>query len=346
MSIRFYCEECGKPLKVRSANAGRYTQCPECHGIIRIPRTSRADVDVDEIVPVAELDESPAASSRRSSKSRRASRPKDSDPPFEFSANRSEKPSKRNSNKNQKNSEESSSVPVWLIVVGCCTVGLLSIGGFIFFAINMKLLPLPGSGQSTAKSKAFATAETLSKNGKFKMSWDLPPGWTQESEFERDLWPWFHMKGQGQSIRMSTSRSLTETASTMTTMGGFQERLSAAHTFRIGKLQAENMDYVETRPEFHKTGRNLVVWSDFEYKGLFGKVYGIRCTIPGLKLPCTVTMECSQATRDKWRDLLLRIASSVSFKQIKDDEGKPFVEIPDAVELPAIDGAEKMDESE
>ena len=343
MSIRFYCEECGKPLKVRSANAGRYTQCPGCHGIIRIPRTSHAGVDVDEVVPVAELDESPAASSRRSSNSRRSSRPKDSDPLVKFSADRSEKPSKR---QNKKNSEESTSVPVWLIVSGCCAVGLLSIGGFIFFAINMKLLPFPGSGQSTAKSKAFATAETLSKNGKFKMNWDLPPGWTQESEFERDVWPWFHMKGQGQSIRMSTNRSLTETASTMTTLGGFQERLSAAHTFRIGKLQAENMDYVETRPEFHKTGRNLVVWSDFEYKGLFGKVYGIRCTIPGLKLPSSVTMECSQATRDKWRNLLLRIASSVSFKQLKDDEGKPFVEFPDAMELPAMDGAEKMDESE
>lgn len=315
MSILFRCQECDKPLKVRRANAGRQTQCPGCGGIIRIPGPPP-----EEEVYVAELDESSETRPRPSSKARRR-KPSSDDDIYENPVSTR----KKKSSKSKKSTSESNAVPAWIIVTACCTMGLVIIGGVAFLATQLKFLPLPG-GNKTAQSKEYVQAETDSGNAKFKMMWEMPPGWTQESEIERGLWPWFHMKGQGQSIRLASNRSFTENASTLTSMGGFEERMKAAHTFRTGKLQAENMEHVETTPVVHKTPRNLVVWSDFEYKGLFGKVYGIRCTVPGPQFPCTVTMECSQASRDKWREVLLRIASSIRFKRTKDSDGKPIVE--------------------
>jgi hypothetical protein len=124
------------------------------------------------------------------------------------------------------------------------------------------------------------------------------------------------MKGQGQVIKMSTNRSLVGGAEAMTTKGGFLEQLKASHTFRGGKLQAENIDWVEGPLNIHQGAKGPVVYSDYEYKGVVGKGYGIRCTVTGPVFPLTLMLECSQSARDKWRPTLLAIAGSVHMVRI------------------------------
>ena len=84
----------------------------------------------------------------------------------------------------------------------------------------------------------------------------------------------------------------------MTSLGGPKEKLMTAHTVRLQKLEAEYTDYSEDRPRTHEGKYGPVIWCDYEYKGVFAKAYGIRCTIVGPTWPCSLKMECRADDRE------------------------------------------------
>ncbi len=358
MTIQFDCKDCGKSLRVKDEKAGRKTRCPACNAVMTIPELDADDEGLGDDL----LDERPTPAKKRSTSStnvRQSSRSEEGDGTDPWPERKKKKSSKQDTP-----IAEEGGIPAWAVVVGCCALAVLSIGVGGVLGMNFgygarsktavaESSEAGGGEGAAAADKApaakqgpqFVSTETVSDIGKFKMKWEMPPKWTQESELEDGVWPWFHMKGQGQEIRLASNRSLTETATTMTSIGGFKDRLMTAHSIRVAKLEAEYTDYVETKPQFYQGKKCLVVWSDYEYKGVFSKGYGIRCTIPGARLPCSLKMECSQSARDKWRPIIQYVAGTVSFESIKkkkpDDKGVPAVD-----GAPADDDAAMADEGE
>ena len=331
MPILFDCVICGQTLRAKTEYAGRLTRCPVCETESHIPE--------DDCDPTPTGIDLSATKPKWSNKSHSSG---NRDAPTRLPAKKKKKSARKAGFK-----ENGSGFPFWLIITGSSLIVLALVGVFLGTMNAKNSLPPkteaanvdppkidapkpnPPKGQAVAQEQAFIKAETDPKWGKYIMKWEMPAKWTQESRLEDGIWPWAHMQGQGQKVRLACNRSFTENASTMTAIGGFKEMLMTAHTVRVGKLQAENTDYVETRPETHQGKHSPVIWSDFEYKGIFSKAYGIRCTIPGPKFPCTLTMECSQSTLDKWRPVLLHIAGSVTFARTDDkDDGPPVMDLP------------------
>lgn len=335
MAITFECSDCGKSLKVKDDYAGRKIRCPNCESAVRVPDgDSDADDDDDSSSRSRSSRSSKSASSRSGSSrpepSRRSPsrRGRSSDEDDEDETPRSSK--KKKGSKKLK-SDSDGGVPVWAIVTGSGVVGALAIGVIAFIAMKPgsaraekkqvaaaagdKAKPVPKAAQANDPNVVQAQAD--GNGAKFRMKWEMPQKWTHEGGIEDNLWPWARMKGQGQTIRLASNRSFNENASTMTAMGGFTEKMKTAHTVRVAKLQAENNDWVEGPLNIHKGKRGPVIWSDYEYKGMIGKGYGIRCTIVGPGMPCTLMMETGQSARDKWRPVLLKIAESVHFVSIK-----------------------------
>ena len=328
MPIRFECSECGKSLRAPEEKAGRKIRCPACEAVTFIP-------EADSEPEYEEADEEPTVTRRtksaRSAKSARPSpnrtnsttssksrRQQSSDDDDDDDDDEIPQTTKRKKSSKKNRAAKSGGVPVWAIALGASTIGLLAVGAVVFVALNMSSNKSTDQKQKGgAKGADYILAETNSPIAKFKMKWEMPPKWTEENGVEDGLWPWAKMSGQGQAVRIFSNRSLTGMASTMTSMGGAKEMLKTAHTVRIEKLKAENTDYEEGPLKIHEGKHGPVIWTDYEYKGIIGKGYGIRCTVVGPRLPCSVTMECSQSSRDKWRPILLRIAESVHFVGIK-----------------------------
>jgi hypothetical protein len=151
------------------------------------------------------------------------------------------------------------------------------------------------------------------------MKFEMPLTWTSEGSIEDNMFPWANMKGQGQSIKLSSNRSIAGAGETITTRG-FVEKLKMSHTLRGGKLQAENTDWVDGPLSVHEGKPGTVIYSDYEYKGVFGKGYGIRCTVAGPVMPCTLMFECPASARDKWRPTLLAIAESIHYVKMKNGQ--------------------------
>lgn len=329
MAIQFECSDCGKSLRVKDEFAGKKLRCPECETVLKIPEADDGEAEFYDDDEEQEQRASRRTPTARASKSNPKS--KRSGPDRKQRANGGENYFRRSTTKTKKpKTADNKAVLIWSIVIGGGVLGLAGIGTVVMIVMNMggssgpqAAVAAPGQ-QPTAAAKnnsQYVTAETNTPVSKFKMIWDMPAKWTQQSGVEDGFWPWAEMKGQGQTIKISSNRSLTEASSTMTSMGGFEESLKTAHTVRLAKLKLEYNDFEEGPLNIHKGKYGPVVWSEYEYKGMFGKGYGIRCTVPGPRLPCTVVMEYALSARDKWRPVVLDIAGSVHFKRSKSDDG-------------------------
>lgn len=319
MPIRIECSDCGTALKVKEQAAGRKIRCPHCEAVIQVPAENEESDDADDEV---ESRSRPSSTTSRSRSSRRSqpgrSRASD-DEELEELPPALKRKKKKSSQKSK--SAAGGKVPFWAIVAGSSVAGVLVIAVIVFMAMK------PSAQAANAQVAGGAPAQPPGKanvvqsqvdgpHAKFRMKFEMPLNWTSEGSIEDNRWPWATMKGQGQVIKLSSNRSLLGNAESMTTMGGADEKLKASHTMRGTKLQSENTDWVDGQLSVHQGKSGPVVWSDYEYKGVFGKGYGIRCTVFGPVMPCTLMLECGQAGRDKWRPTLLAIADSVHFVTI------------------------------
>ncbi|MBC8117553.1 MAG: hypothetical protein H7062_24410 [Candidatus Saccharimonas sp.] len=240
-------------------------------------------------------------------------------------------------------------VPVWAIVAGSSLAGVLVIAVIVFIAMKPPAratnAQVAGGDQAQPAEQAkVVQAQVDGPNAKFRVKFEMPLKWTSEGSIEDEMFPWATMKGQGQVIKFSSNRSLVGGAETMTTTskGGPGEMLKMSHTLRRGKLQAENTDWVEGELSVHEGKWGPVIWSDYEYKGVFSKGYGVRCTVIGPVLPCTLMLECPQSARDKWRPTLLAIAESIHFVALNENgqEERDDFEIGPGDKRPNADQAE------
>ncbi|MDB5336936.1 MAG: hypothetical protein JWN70_2555 [Planctomycetaceae bacterium] len=319
MPIRIECSDCGTALKVKDQAAGRKIRCPHCDAINQVPAENEGtdDGDDDEVVSRTRS----SSTSSRSKQSRRSqagrSRTNDDDELEEMP-----QPSKRKKKKTSQKSKSGSGgkVPFWAIVAGSSLAGVLVIAVIMFVVMKPRA---PSANAQVAGAAAPAPpqvvqAQVEGPHAKIRMKFEMPLNWTSEGSIEDNRWPWATMKGQGQVIKLSSNRSLLGAAESRTTMGGATEQLKASHTMRGTKLQAESTDWVDGQLGIHEGKMGPVIWSNYEYKGVFGKGYGIRCTINGPAMPCNLMLECGESSRDKWRPTLLAIAESVHFVSIKD----------------------------
>lgn len=335
MSIRFECSDCGAALKVKEQFVGRKIRCPHCATVNQVPSESEGSDDEEEHVASRAKPSSSRSKSARGSQPRR-SRAND-DAELEELPQSSKRKKKKGTGKSKSGS--GSKFPVWAIVAGCSVAAILMVAVILLIVMkpNARVEDAPVAGGNPPENAKVVQAQVEGPGGKIRMKFEMPPNWTSEGSIEDDMWPWATMKGEGQTIKFSSNRSLAGGADTMTTMGGADERLKTSHTLRGTKLQAENTDWVDSQLGVHNGKRGLVVWSDYEYKGVFGKGYGIRATVDGPVLPCNLMLECSQSSRDKWRPTLLAIAESIHFVGVKngqeesDDFGiEPEDEMPNA----------------
>ena len=103
-------------------------------------------------------------------------------------------------------------------------------------------------------------------------------------------------------------------------MGGALEALKTVHGVRMSKLKTEQLDFEEGPLNVEEGKYSPLIWSNYDYKGVFGKTYGVRCTIDAPIMPCSLTMEGSQASVEKWRPVFMHIAGSVHFEPRKGAE--------------------------
>lgn len=331
MPIEFACEECETGLRVRDINAGRKTRCPRCGAINQIPG--------ERVIPSrAEMRRRKAARKRRRLAAEGGVGGETSSPAQDRAARRSSKPkpqrkrvphsakTKRSTSSSApktapkksasggKKQKSGGGVPMWLPLVGGAVLGLAIMGGMAAFVLPKLLAP----GNAVAQQQAPQFQQEKVTDGKLEMSWEMPTGWKATSAVEDGIFPWAHLKGAGMEIRITPNKSLTEFSSTATSMGGAGEAVATAHLVRLPKLRDENMEYDETPIE--KIDGGLICTSNFSYKGLFGKVHGVRTTIMGPSRPYTVRIECSQASLPKWKAIVLHVAKSIQFKVLLDDE--------------------------
>jgi hypothetical protein len=316
MPIRFECSDCGTALKVKEQSIGRKIRCPHCDAVNRVPdENGESDDDDDDVVSRTRS----SSTSSRSKQSRRSqphrSRTNDDDGLEELPQSPRRK-KKRASQKSESGS--GGKVPVWAIVAGSSLAGVLMIAVIVFIATKPRAqatnAQVAGGDQAKPPEKAKAVqAQVDGPGAKFRMKFEMPLKWTSEGSIEDEMFPWATLKGQGQVIKLSSNRSLLSGAESMTAIGGAVEKLKTSHTLRGSKLQSENNDWVEGQLTVHEGKFGPVIWSDYEYKGVFGKGYGIRCTVVGPVMPCTLMLECAQSARDKWRPTLLAIAESIHF---------------------------------
>jgi phage FluMu protein Com len=302
MPISFECSGCGATLKVKEQYSGRRIKCPRCETANQVPAESEESVDEDEVVSRTPL--SSAAS--RSKQTRRNELPQ---------------PLKRKKKKPSRKSKSGSDdkVPVWALVAGS-VAGFLSITVIVF--IVMKPRAQAANGQvavgDQAEQAKVVQAHVDGPGAKFRVKFEMPVKWKSEGSIEDEMFPWATMEGEGQSIKLSSNKSLLGGVEAMTTVGGPVEVLKASHSGRGTKLASESTDWVEGQLSVHEGKRGPVIWSDYEYKGFFGKRYGIRCTVNGPVRSCTLMLECGQSARDKWRPTLLAIAESIHYVGMKD----------------------------
>jgi len=262
------------------------------------------------------------------------------------------RPKKKKKASGKSKSGSGGKVPMWAIVAGSSVAGLLLIAGIVFVATKKPAQAangqVAGGDQApAAEQPKVVQAHVDGPGAKFRMKFEMPANWTSEGSIEDEMFPWATLKGGGQSIKLSSNRSLLGGAEAMTTVGGAVEQLKASHSGRGVKLQSENTDWVDGPLGIHEGKNGTVVWSDYEYKGVFGKGYGIRCTIDGAARPCQLMLECGQAGRDKWRPTLLAIAESIHFVGM--ENGKEEVDgvgIGGGDEMPNADPAEMEGEPE
>ncbi len=344
MPIRIECSDCGTALKVKEQLSGRKIRCPHCDAVNQVPAENEESDDDDDVVSRTRA----SSTSSRSKQSRRSqprrSRTEDDDGLEELPQS-----SRRKKTKSSGKSKSGSGgkVPVWAIVAGCSLAGVLMIAVIVFIATRQPAQAANGQvadgnqAQPVEQAKV-VQAQVDGPGAKFRMKFEMPVNWTSEGSIEDEMFPWTTMKGEGQVIKFSSNRSLLGGAESMTTVGGEVEQLKMSHTGRGTKLQSENTDWVDGQLSVHEGKRGPVIWSDYEYKGVFGKGYGIRCTIDGPVRPCTLMLECGQSGRDKWRPTLLAIAESIHFVGMKDgQEERDDIEIGKGDdEMPNADQAE------
>lgn len=322
MPISFECSDCGTALKVKDQLSGRKIKCPHCEAVNRVPAENE-ESDEDEDDDFASRKRSPATSSR--SKPSRRSQPRRSRADDDDESEELPQPSRRKKKKTSRKSGSGSGgkLPTWAIFAGSGLAGVLIIAVIVFVVMKPRApganAQAAGGDAKPAEQPKVVQAQVNGPGAKFRMKFEMPAGWTSEGSIEDEMFPWATMNGDGQSIKLSSNRSLLGGAESMTTVGGADERLKASHTSRGAKLQSENTDWVDTAPVVHEGKEGAVVWSDYEYKGVFGKGYGIRCTVAGPVQPCTLMFECSQSARDKWRPILLKIAESIYFVELKEN---------------------------
>lgn len=322
MPISFECSDCGATLKVKEQYSGRRIKCPHCEAAIRVPveeEESDDDTDDEEVVSRPRK----AATSSRSKPSGRSqprrSRSSDDDGSEQLPAS-----SKRKKKKSSAKAKSGSGgkVPMWAIAAGSGLACVLVIGIVVFIATKptAQAANAQAAGGAQPEQAKVVQAQVDGPGAKFRMKFEMPLNWTSEGSIEDEMFPWATLKGQGQSIKLSSNRSLAGGAEAMTTMGGAIEQLKMSHTNRGTKLQAENTDWVDGPLGIHEGKHGPVVWNDYEYKGVFSKGYGIRCTIDGPVRPCTLMLECGESARDKWRPTLLAIAESIYFVGMKNGQ--------------------------
>lgn len=323
MPIKFECSDCGTALRVKDQFAGRKIRCPHCDTVNQVPADNEADDD-DEEEEVVSRSRSSSTSSRSKPARRsppRSRRPADDDE--QEARPRSSRPSKKKVSKKSK-SASGGKVPVWAIVAGSSLVVVVLIAVVVFLTTKPSANAANGQVAGGDQAKPAEQAKNVQAHvqgpgRKIRMKFEMPLNWTSEGSIEDDMFPWATMKGQGQTIKLSTNRSLLGGAESMTTLGGEDERLKASHTSRGAKLQAENTDWVDGPLSVHTGKQGPVVWSNYEYKGVFSKGYGIRATVNGPVMPCSLMLECSESARDKWRPTLLAIAESIYFVELEDN---------------------------
>ncbi len=315
MPIKFECSDCGETLKVKEEYGGRKIKCPHCTAVIRVP----ADNEESDEEEVVSRPRSSAAASRSKQSPRSRSRTNDEEEMEELPPT-SKKKKKKTSSKSKSGS--GGKVPMWAIVAGCSVAGVVLIAGIVFITTKRPAAganaQVAGAGQAQPVANV-VQAQVEGPHPKIRMKFEMPLNWTSEGSIEDNRWPWATMKGNGQVIKFSANRSLAGNAETMTTMGGLDEKMKMSHTMRGTKLQAENTDWVDGQLGVHPGKNGPVVYSDYEYKGVFGKGYGIRCTVLGPVMPCNLMLECGQSARDQWRPTLLAIAESIHFVSIKEN---------------------------
>lgn len=352
MPISFECSDCGAALKVKEQYSGRKIRCPHCEAVIRVPAEDEGsdDDDGDEVVSRTRS----SATSSRSKQSRRSQTRRsrtDDDDGFEEEL---PQPSKRKKKKGSQKSKSGSGgkIPVWAVVAGSSLAGVLVIAVIVFIATKPAAQAangqVAGADQAQAAEQAkVVQAQVDGPGAKFRMKFEMPANWTSEGSIEDEMFPWATMKGEGQVIKCSSNRSLLGGAEAMTTVGGAVEQLKMSHSSRGHKFQAENTDWVEGPLSVHEGKRGPVIWNEYDYKGVFGRGYGIRCTIDGPVRPCTLMLECSQSARDKWRPTLLAIAESIHFVGMKDgQENRADLDIEAGDEKPNAGQAEMDGDAE
>jgi hypothetical protein len=320
MPIKFECSDCGTALKVKDQYSGKKIKCPHCDAVNHVPAESE-DSDDDDVV-VSRTRSSSASRSKQSRSQSRRSRTNDDDE-FQELPQSSRRKKKKSSHKSE--SKSGGKVPVWAIVAGSGLAGVVLIA--VIVVITVKRPGQPTNAQAAGGDQAkpvekpkVVQAQVDGPGAKFRMKFEMPLNWTSEGSIEDGMFPWANLKGQGQTIKLSSNRSLLGGAESRTTVGGATEKLKSSHSHRGVKLQSENTDWVEGQPVVHEGKRGQVVWSEYEYKGVFGKGYGIRCTVDGPVMPCTLMLECSQSAREKWRPTLLSIAESIHYVRMKNGQ--------------------------
>jgi len=313
MPISFECSGCGATLNAKEQYSGRRIKCPHCETANRVPAENEESVDDDEVVS--------------SKQTRRKELPQ---------------PLKRKKKKPSRKSKSGSGgkVPAWAIVAGSIA-GFLSIAAIVF--IVMKPPAQAANGQVAVGGQAepakVVQAHVDGPGAKFRVKFELPVNWKKsEGSIEDEMFPWATMEGEGQTIKLSSNKSLLGGVEAMTAIGGPVEVLKTSHSGRGTKLKSESTDWVEGQLSVHEGKRGPVIWSDYEYKGFFGKRYGIRCTLNGPVRPCTLMLECGQSARDKWRPTLLAIAESIHYVGMKDGkEERNDLGIRPGDEMPDVD---------
>lgn len=348
MPISFDCSDCGATLKVKEQYSGRKIKCPHCEAVNRVPAESEESDDDDEVRPTRSASTSSRSKQTRRSQPRR-SRPSDDDELEELP-----QPSRRKKKKTSQKSKSGSGgkIPMWAIVAGSSVAGVLLIAVIVFIATRSGAQgangQVAGGDQAQpAEQPKVVQAQVDGPGAKFRVKFEMPVNWTSEGSIEDEMFPWATMKGEGQVIKLSSNRSLLGGAEAMTTLGGAVEQLKMSHSTRGHKFQAENTDWVEGQLSVHEGKRGPIVWNEYDYKGVFGRGYGLRCTIDGPVRPCTLMLECSQSARDKWRPTLLAIAESIHFVGMKNgQEARDDREIGGDDEMPNADQAEMEGDSE
>ncbi len=254
-------------------------------------------------------------------------RPAGSVKPASPSRSRTKSSGKSNDNAAPKKSKKAGNDPTFAFLM----IGL-SFSFFFFIAgAGYYLLSSSGVIGSSGEAKEIGLAQfetTLPSKVKshVSMRWEMPENWkVEQMGVEDGRWPWANIKtDRGEAIKIKHNRSLLDKADMASAASFLGDDpfgiINNAHYTYKHKAEEQYTDYKEDPLKNVQGKFQPIASSDFQYKGLFGTVYGIRFTATGGLDPAVIWLECGQDEREYYRPLVSQLTGSIEYFDPNDED--------------------------